>query len=120
MSKDLNFSYLLDVYGGMLTEKQREMLDFYYNDDLSLSEIAANECISRQGVRDSIKRGEESLLELEEKIGVTNIVLSNQALLAKVLAKCDEIIADCKSYTTTKSVIEKLESIKASINEASR
>ena len=120
VSKDLNFSYLLDVYGGMLTEKQREMLDFYYNDDLSLSEIAANEGISRQGVRDSIKRGEEALLELEEKIGVTNIVLANQLLLAKVLAKCDEIIADCKSYTTTKSVIEKLESIKASINEASR
>ncbi len=119
MSKDLNFSYLLDIYGGMLTDKQREMLEFYYNDDLSLSEIAANEGISRQGVRDSIKRGEEALLELEEKIGVTRIALTNEALLSQIIAKCDEIIADCKGYTTTKSVIEKLEGIKASITDAS-
>lgn len=116
MAKNLRFSALLDVYGGMLTEKQREMLDFYYNEDLSLSEIATNEGISRQGVRDSIKRGEESLTELDQKIGVFRIIEEYDALLAGVNAACDEIIADCRSYTTTKSVIEKLEKIKASID----
>ena len=67
--KDLEMSYLLDFYGEVLTEKQRDVMEQYYNDDLSLSEIAANAGISRQGVRDSIKRGEGILLDLESKIG---------------------------------------------------
>lgn len=117
MAKDLKFSQLLDIYGGMLTQKQHEMLEFYYNDDLSLSEIAANEGISRQGVRDSIKRGEESLLELDSKIGVIKIVNEYSELLEGVKASCDEIISDCRTYTTTKSVIEKLEKIKKLIGK---
>ena len=58
MAKDLGITILLDFYGDMLTEKQRDFLGYYYNDDLSLSEIAENEGITRQGVRDSIKRAE--------------------------------------------------------------
>ncbi len=57
-SKNLNISSLLDLYGGMLTEKQQNFLDYYYNDDLSLSEIAQNEGITRQGVYDKIQNGE--------------------------------------------------------------
>ncbi len=69
MAKNLEMSYLLDFYGRALTEKQREMMEQYYNDDLSLSEIGENFGITRQGVRDAIKHGESSLLELEEKVG---------------------------------------------------
>lgn len=69
MSKDLRISYLLDFYGQVLTERQQEVMEQYYNDDLSLAEIADNFGISRQGVRDAIKRGEGILLELEEKVG---------------------------------------------------
>lgn len=65
MAKNLEISFLLDFYGSMLTEKQRIMIEYYYNDDLSLAEIADNEGITRQGVRDSIKRAEGQLLELE-------------------------------------------------------
>lgn len=54
--KNLDISVLLDFYGDMLTEKQREVIGFYYNEDLSLSEIGEFEGITRQGVRDSIKR----------------------------------------------------------------
>ena len=68
MGKNLEISLLLDFYGEMLTEKQRDMVDYYYNDDLSLSEIAENEGITRQGVRDSIKRAETQLLEMEERL----------------------------------------------------
>ena len=68
MAKNLEISYLLDFYGETLTQKQREVMEQYYNDDLSLSEIAENFGITRQGVRDAIKHGEASLLELEEKI----------------------------------------------------
>ena len=67
--KDLSMSYLLDFYGDVLTDKQRDMMQQYFNMDLSLSEIADNFNITRQGVRDAIKRGEIVLLELEEKVG---------------------------------------------------
>ncbi len=70
MSKNLEIAFLLDFYGEMLTEKQRDMVDYYYNDDLSLAEIAENEGITRQGVRDSIKRAEAQMLEMEERLGL--------------------------------------------------
>ncbi len=67
--KDFKISMLMDFYGGILTDKQLDALDLYYNEDLSLAEIAQHTKITRQGVRDSIKRGEAILLEMEEKLG---------------------------------------------------
>lgn len=67
--KDLKISLLLDFYGGILTDKQLDALELYYNEDLSLAEIAQHTKITRQGVRDAIKRGEAILLEMEEKLG---------------------------------------------------
>ena len=66
--KDLKKAYLLDVYGDVLSNRKQEVLDMYYNEDLSLAEIAEQIGISRQGVRDMIKKGEEELLFLEEKL----------------------------------------------------
>lgn len=63
-------SILLDFYAEALTDKQREVLEYYYNEDLSLSEIAYHVGITRQGVRDSIKRGETVLYDLEDKFGL--------------------------------------------------
>lgn len=70
MPKNLEISILLDYYGQMLTEKQREVAQLYYNEDLSLAEIAQFANITRQGVRDSIKRAEGTLLEMEERLGL--------------------------------------------------
>ena len=70
MSKNLEVAYLLDFYGVMLTQKQRDFIDLYYNEDLSLSEIAENEGISRQGVRDVIVRAEAAMQEIEDKTGL--------------------------------------------------
>ena len=72
MAKDLHFTMLLDVYGALLTEKQRETLDFYYNEDLSLGEISEETGITRQGVLNCIKKCEQRLLELEEALGLVN------------------------------------------------
>ena len=58
---------LFDFYGDLLTERQREFYDLYYNEDLSLAEIAENYGISRQGVRDVIVRAEASMTEIEDK-----------------------------------------------------
>lgn len=70
MAKDYTIAYLLDLYGAALTDKQRALVDYYYNDDLSLSEISENEGITRQGARDGIKRAEAQLREWEEKLGL--------------------------------------------------
>jgi predicted DNA-binding protein YlxM (UPF0122 family) len=68
MAKNLEITLLLDYYGEMLTDKQRELIGSYYNDDLSLAEIAQNEGITRQGVRDAIKRAEAQLTEMEQRL----------------------------------------------------
>ncbi|MBQ4543507.1 MAG: HTH domain-containing protein [Clostridia bacterium] len=69
MSKNLDIIMLYDFYHDMLTDKQAEVIDLYYNEDLSLAEISEHLSITRQGVRDNIKRAENILLELESKIG---------------------------------------------------
>ena len=79
MAVNPQISLLLDIYGSMLTPKERDALELYYNEDLSLREIADNEraerasrmdegeraTISRQGVRDAIKRAEAKLFDME-------------------------------------------------------
>lgn len=68
--KDLNMSYLLDFYGEAIPKKHKEIMSQYYEEDLSLSEIADIFGMSRQGARHLIKKGEEQLLFLEEKLGL--------------------------------------------------
>ena len=70
MDKKVEISMLCQIYGKLLTEKQLNIIDNYYNLDLSLSEIAENEGITRQAVRDIIKKGENKLFEFEEKLGI--------------------------------------------------
>lgn len=82
--KDLSVSLLMDFYGEILTEKQREVIRLYYDDDLSLAEIAQQAGITRQGVRDSIKRGEQTLREMEEKLGLVGRFSNQQATLEKI------------------------------------
>ena len=84
MGKDLSVSVLLDFYKQLLTQKQSDALDLYYNQDLSLSEIAQHMGITRQGVRDNIKRGEKQLLSYEEELGLAG-------KFARVSALCDVV-----------------------------
>ena len=86
MAKDLKISYLLDFYGDMLTQAQYDAVDAYYNQVLSLSEIAADRNISRQGARDAIKRAEQQLLEMEDRLELAKRFQAVQKALAAV---CD-------------------------------
>lgn len=70
MDKKLTVSLLLDFYGQVLSEKQFQIMDYYYNDDLSLREISEILGITRQGVHDTIKRSEAFLEELEKSLGL--------------------------------------------------
>ena len=88
-TKDLNIGFLLDFYGDVLTERRRDALDFYYNNDMSLSEIAEEMGISRQGVRDLIKKAEEELFFYEEKLGLAKKFESAQKHAKKALALCE-------------------------------
>ena len=68
MPKNMDIALLFDFYGEMLTDKQREVIGLYYEEDLSLSEIAESQNITRQGVRDAIKRAEAQMLEMEDRL----------------------------------------------------
>ena len=68
--KNLKFVYLLDFYGGMLNDRQRQVMSLYYDDDLSLAEIAEITDMSRQGVHDLIKRGETKLIVADDALGL--------------------------------------------------
>jgi len=68
MEKNIRISMLLEIYGKLLTEKQFNVLDYYYNQDFGLSEIAENLEITRQAVRDNIQKAEKNLNEFEEKL----------------------------------------------------
>ena len=68
--RTFEMTFLLDFYGELLTEKQREYMEYYYNEDFSLAEIARLGGITPQGVRDAILRGEATLRETEAKTGL--------------------------------------------------
>ena len=84
---------LYDFYGDVLTERQKEFYELYYNEDLSLSEIAENYGISRQGVRDVIVRAEATLTELEDKTGIIRRFHVMQDQLKEVQSAVDTIAA---------------------------
>lgn len=69
--KNLSLTLLFDFYSEMLTEVQQNVFDLYYNEDMSLSEIAEQTGITRQGVRDSLKHAEELLEKYEERLGLS-------------------------------------------------
>ena len=89
-SKDLTISILLDVYGSLLTERQRELVDLYYNEDLSLAEIAENLGITRQGARDGIKKSETFLRECEEKLGTCRKSIEHRELVNDLKDKLEK------------------------------
>ena len=78
----------MDFYAELLTDKQREALELYYNDDFSLAEIAQHMDISRQGVRDFIKRGEKQLFDFEDSLGLVKRFDS----ISKEVAKMETLI----------------------------
>lgn len=70
MEEKIEISILLELYGNLLTEKQYEFMEDYYNGDLSLSEIAENQNITRQAVREILAKSKNKLKEYEQKLGI--------------------------------------------------
>ena len=93
MEKKIEISILIEIYGKLLTEKQLSILEDYYNMDLSLSEIAENNQITRQAVRDIIKKGEKKLFEFEEKLQVMKKMLKQEKQISNILSELTQIEA---------------------------
>ena len=114
-NKTLEMTLLFDFFGDLLTEKQREYFDLYYNEDLSLSEIAENEGISRQGVRDILVRAENSLRETEEKTGIIRRFNEMQDEIAEIEKYAKEITGHSNSeevLALAQKILEKLQKLK--------
>ena len=84
---------LYDFYGDLLTDRQKEFYDLYYNEDLFLAEIAENYGITRQGVRDVIVRAEAYLTEIEDKTGLIRRFHTMQGQLREVADCAGRILA---------------------------
>jgi len=90
--KIVQIALLFDFYGQLLTDKQMDIVDMYYNNDLSLGEISEQQGISRQGVYDSLKRAEKTLYEFEEKLGLVNRFLKQKESMKIITEMLDEIL----------------------------
>ena len=112
MEQNVEISMLNEIYGALLTKKQYEIIDDYYNQDLSLSEIAENNEITRQAVRDILKKGEKKLFEYEEKLGFMKRMLNQEKKIEKVLAELTKI----QKNDTDKEIANILEHIKKELN----
>ena len=84
MEEKIRISMLLQIYGKLLTEKQFEFMDYYYNEDLSLSEIAENQNITRQAVREILAKSKNKLEEYEEKVMFYEKINKINSLLDKL------------------------------------
>ena len=91
MEKKIKISMLCEIYGKLLTEKQLVILNDYYNNDLSITEIAENNNITRQAVLDNIKKGENKLFEFEEKLSFMEKTIKQEKLLQEVLTELSKI-----------------------------
>ena len=112
MEEKILISMLIQTYGKLLTEKQNQILNDYYNNDLSLSEIAQNHNITRQAVRDIIKKGEKKLFEYEEKLLFMKRTLNTEKKIKEAL---NELTKIQKNYSD-KQIANVLEHIKKELN----
>ncbi len=108
MEKNVEISMLNEIYGKLLTQKQYEIIDDYYNNDLSLSEIAENNEITRQAVRDILKKGEKKLFEYEKKLEYYKKTRQQEKQIKKVLQELKEIPPKHINKEIT-TIIEKIE-----------
>lgn len=99
---------LYDFYGELLTERQKEFFDLYYNEDLSLAEIAENAGISRQGVRDVIVRAEAAMDEIEEKTHLIRRFHQSQKELLAIDEAADRLLQAVRAGSCTASTLEEI------------
>ena len=106
--KNLLIPCLLDIYGELLTERKRERLDYYYEEDYSLSEISELTGISRQGVRDSLRKSASELVEFESKLKLYEKKTALEQLIAQMRETLEKISDSEENKASVVSVLTRL------------
>lgn len=116
MDKFFEIGLLLDIYGEMLTDKQRNVMSLRYLQDLSLGEISSITNTSRQAVNDIIKRSTHTLFEVEKKIGSLNRQMEIDGQLANVIEKMTALLGKQReSVSELQVIVEEIQSIKKNV-----
>lgn len=119
MAKNLEISALLDFYAVLLTENQKQVLSLYYNEDFSLSEIAQNLGITRQGVHDAIKKAEVQLVELEDKLRLSQKFHDIEKNLKLIIKNSEELLLLSKNdFGEVKHIASSIKNVAESIYKA--
>ena len=112
MEKNVQISMLCQIYGKLLTDKQFEFINDYYNNDLTLSEIAENNQITRQAVRDIIKKGEKKLFEYEKELKIMEKMLEQEKKAKDIVRSLEDLKQNLKfNNSNAKEKIDKIESM---------
>ncbi|NLN64109.1 MAG: hypothetical protein GX144_01630 [Clostridiaceae bacterium] len=117
MEECAEVAMMLDFYGQLLTHRQYEILDLYYNSDFSLGEIAGQLNISRQGVYDSVKKGKEALKRFEEKLGLVKRFSIHGEALHEVLVNLQQIQPKQKESQESKIIQDSIDRLKKAIDD---
>lgn len=104
-------SLLYDFYGELLPNRQKEVFTLKYEDDLSLSEIATELSISRQGVHDALKNGEKALMKYEEKLGLVEKFEDSTKAIKEIDNEINRIIGECGKGTPIADDLKKIQKI---------
>lgn len=110
MEERIKVSILLDYYGVLLTDKQLDIMNLYYNDDLSLSEISELNNTSRQAIHDLIKRCNKLLTEYEEKLGLMNSNFMFERNKKSILGKINIVLSNISNLSESARLIEEIKS----------
>lgn len=111
--KIARINLLYDFYGQLLTSRQQEVMDLYYGENLSLSEIAEEFSISRQGVHDSLKNAEKALFEYESRLGLVEKFQKSRQAVEQIDAAIEAIMEENRENT---SLTERLNTVKKIID----
>ena len=107
-STHLDRALMLDFYGELLTEKQKEYCDLHWNEDYSLAEIAELGGLSRQGVWDILRRAEATLRDMETKTGIVRRHLDRKAQIAEIRQKLLAVLPDDEN---SRSILDRLDGL---------
>lgn len=111
MDDILRITLLYDFYGELLTDKQKNIFELYYQNDLSLAEIAEQLQISRQGVYDTLKRSENILSQYEETLHLVDRFVRNKHCIKEMIQIMDEMERDFNNPQKIKSQIQDMKNI---------
>ncbi|MEL7655240.1 MAG: YlxM family DNA-binding protein [Bacillota bacterium] len=115
--KMIEISMLYDFYGQLLTAKQQEILKLYHEDNYSLSEIAEEFGISRQGVHDSVKKAEKALHEYEGKLGLVSKFIATEEAVTAIDLEIDRLLQDNSGNSQLTTRLKHIKTIIDQINE---